>query len=228
MVCWGRWVTLKDGRRVCIEDKSSKAVVGVAAFLIVSALASGSVVAATSVGGTAAESIAAQSIQTRVTNSRNAARRGQTSEAWRRMGLRVVTRAINREIRRELECTTPSYGQVRDFFLSTPCRSMQRTQPVLCDEQGNTIAVSTTWVRMPTVVSAERLKRLVDTDGTGSVSPITGEVPEARGVRFTGKHYASRRTGSLVVIAEAAPGSGQPDTEVLDGVAQVAAELPPP
>lgn len=203
--------------------------IAVAVLLASALVASGGVAlsAATAASG-AAESIAAQSIQTRVTNSRNAARRGQTSEAWRRMGLRVVTRAVNREIRRELECTAPSYGQVRDFFLSTPCRSMQRTQPVLCDEQGNTIAVSITWVRMPTAVSAERLKRLVDTDGTGSVSPITGEVSEARGVRFTGKHYMSRRTGSLVVVAETAPGGKWPGADMLDGVAEVAAELPPP
>jgi hypothetical protein len=220
----------KDGKvRPITPHKEKKGEAIAVAVLLASALVAtgGGLTAATAAGG-AAESIAAQSIQTRVTNSRNAARRGQTSEAWRRMGLRVVTRAVNREIRRELECTASSYGQVRDFFLSTPCRSMQRTQPVLCDEQGNTIAVSITWVRMPTVVSAERLKRLVDTDGTGSVSPITGEVPEARGVRFTGKHYASRRTGSLVVIAEAAPGSGQPDTEVLDGAAQVAVMFPSP
>lgn len=170
----------------------------------------------------AAESIAAQSIQTRVTNSRSAARRGQTSEAWRRMGLRVVTRAVSREIRRELECTAPSFGQVRELFLSTPCQSMQQTQPVLCDEQGNTIAVSITWVRMPTAVSAERLKRLIDTDGTGSVSPITGQV------RFTGKHYASRRTGSLVVIAETTPAGKWPNVDMLDGVAAVAAEFPQP
>jgi hypothetical protein len=225
MVCWGRWVTLKDGRRVCIEDKSSMATVGVAVFLIVSALASGGVVAATSVGGAAVDSVVGQSIQARTTNSKNAARRGRYDEAWRRMGLRTVTR----EIKRDLECAVHSYGQVREFFLRTPCRSLQRTLLAVCDAQGNTVVVSVAWVRMRNTVSAERLKRLVDTDGTGNVSPIiASEVLSLRGVQFTGKHYASRRTGLLIVIVEAAPGSGQPDTEVLDGAAQVAAEFPPP
>lgn len=231
MVCWGRWRTIK-GNRVCIVDKSAKPTVAVAAVLIVASVAGGGVGVAASAGGAAVDSVAAQSIQVRVTNSRNAARKGRYSETWRRMGLRVVTRAITREIRREvqreLECTAHSYGQVREFFVRTPCRSLQRTQPVLCDAQGNTIAVSIAWVRMPTAVSAERLKRLTDANGTGNVTPIAGEVSEARGVRFTGQHYASRRTGSLVVIAEAAPGSGPQSTEMLNGVAQVAAEFPPP
>ncbi len=223
--CWTRWRTLPDGRRIPFPGPCQKAFAGVVVLLALTA--GGTAVSGAGAAGSAAGSVAAQSVQTRVTNSRSAARRGQTSEAWRRMGLRVVTRAVNREIRRELECTTPSYGQVREFFLRTPCRSMQQTQPVLCDEQGNTIAVSITWVRMPTAVSAERLKRLVDSDGTGNVSPITGEASET-GVRFTGTHYTSRRTGSLVVIAEAAPGGKWLGADMLDGVAEIAAEFPPP
>lgn len=165
-----------------------------------------------------------QSIQVRTTNGKDAARKGRYSEAWRRMGLKAVTR----EAKRELECAVHSYGQVRQFFLRTPCRSLQRTLLVIGDAKGNTVVVSIAWVRMPTAVSVERLKRLVDTHGVGNVYPLASETLELRGVRFTGQHYASRRTGSLVVIAETAPGSGQPDTEVLNGVAQVAAEFPLP
>ncbi|MGH3889748.1 MAG: hypothetical protein ACRDSZ_24830 [Pseudonocardiaceae bacterium] len=44
-------------------------------------------------------------------------------------------------------------------------------------------------------------------------------------VRFTGKRYASRQLGTLVVVAEATPVSGRPDAAVLDGVAAVAAEF---
>jgi hypothetical protein len=159
-----------------------------------------------------------------MTSSKNAARKGQYNEAWRRMGLRALTR----EVKRELECPVHSYGQVREFFVRTPCRPLQRTLLAIGDTEGNTVVVSIAWVRMRTAVNAERLKRLADTYGTGNVSPIGREVLELRGVPFTGKHYASRRTRSLVVIAEATAGSGQPDTAVLDGAAQVAAEFPPP
>lgn len=225
MVCWGRWRTLPNGQRICIEDKSSKPVVIVAVIIILGALGGGTVVAAGGAvaAGSAAQSVASQSIQTRVTNSRSAARRGQSIEAWRRMGLRVITRTASREIRPELQCTTHAYGEVRAFLNRTPCRSMQRTQTVLCDEHGNNITMSTVWVQMPSPVSAQRLKLLVDSDGSGNVLPSAG----SGGVRFIGKHYASRRTGSLIVIAETAS-AGRPATAMLDGVAEVAAEFPQP
>ncbi len=221
----GHWVTIA-GRPVYIQDKWCKPTVGVAAVLIASAIAGGGLAGSASVGGSGAsvDSVVGQSIQVRTTSSKNAARKGRYSEAWRRMGLKAVTR----EVKRELECAVHSYGQVREFFLRTPCRSLRRTLLVIGDADGNTVVVSIAWVRMLTAVSAERLKRLADTHGTGNVYPIASEVLELRGVRFTGQHYASRRTGSLVVIAETAPGSGHPDTKVLNGVAQVAAEFPPP
>lgn len=96
------------------------------------------------------------------------------------------------------------------------------------DGQGNTIVVSIAWVRMRNAVTAEQLKRLIDTNGTGNITPILDGALEHRAIRFTGKHYASRRTGSLVVIAESAPGTGRPDPGVLDGVAEVAVVFPPP
>jgi hypothetical protein len=218
---WGHWVTIK-GRPVFIEGPGEKVIVGVVAFVCAVAVAGGGVGGTAAVGG-AVDSTVGQSIQVRTTNSKNAARKGQYNEAWRRMGLKAVTR----QVRRELECAVHSYGQVREFFLRTPCRSLQRRLLAISDAQGNTSVVSIAWVRMPSAVSAGRLKRLADTYGTGNVSPIASGVLELRGVQFTGKHYASRRTGSLVVIAEAAPENGQPKTEMLDGAAQVAAEFPP-
>jgi hypothetical protein len=101
------------------------------------------------------ESAVAQSIQVRTTNSKNAARRGQYDEAWRRMGLRAATR----EIRRDLECAVHSYSQVREFFLRPPYRLLQRTLLAVGDMWGNTVVVSVAWVRMRNAVSAERLKR---------------------------------------------------------------------
>lgn len=222
MVCWGRWRTI-NGKPVCIKDKMSKPVVITALVLVTSAVGGGAVggVGGTARAGSAAESVVGQSIQTRVTSSRNAARRGQYSQAWQRMGLRVVTR----DNQQELECAAHSYGQVREFFRRTPCRSLQRTLLVVGDGQGNTTVVSIAWVRMRNAVTAQRLKRLVDTDGSGN---IVGAALEHHATRFTGKHYASRRAGSLVVIAEAAPGTGRPDPGVLDGAAKVAVMFPPP
>lgn len=218
--CWTRWRTLPDGRRIPFPGPCQKAFTGVVVLLALAA--GGAAVSGASATGAAAGSVAAQSVQTRVTNSRSAARRGQSSEAWQRMGLRVVTRATDRQIRQELDCAPQSFGQVREFFARTPCQSMHRTQSELCDEHGETIMVSITWVRMPSAVSAQQLKQLVDVDGTGNVTPI------AHGSRFTGRYYAARRTGSLVVIAEAVPVGGLVSAEMLTGVAQIAAEFPSP
>ena len=210
---------------VPITPKKKKGEAIAVAVLLTSALVGtgGGLTAATTSGG-AVESVVAQSIQTRITSSSNAARRGQYREAWRRMGLR----AISREIRREVQCAVHSYGQVQEFFLRTPCRSLQRTLLVIGDADGDTAVVSIAWVRMHNASRAARLQQLVDTDGTGNISPIASAVLEARGVQFTGEHSASRRIGSLVVIAEAAPDTGQPDAEVLDAAAQVAVVFPSP
>lgn len=40
---WGHWVTLKDGRHVCIENKGIRVIVGAAMVLVFSGLAGGGV-----------------------------------------------------------------------------------------------------------------------------------------------------------------------------------------
>lgn len=47
-------------------------------------------------------------------------------------------------------------------------------------------------------------------------------------VTYTGKFYDSRIDAELVVIAESAVLTGRPDPDMLDGAAQVAAQLPAP
>lgn len=113
---------------------------------------------------------------------------------------------------------------MRKCFLTDPCLGLQRSLITLVDDKGRTITVSISWVRMPNSVSAGHLKRLVDRPGTGSLSPVVDPV----GVRFTGKHYASRRAGSVVITAEAAAESGRVGSALLDGIADVATQFPGP
>jgi hypothetical protein len=156
-----------------------------------------------------------RSVQARTTSGRNAARRGQYEEAWRRLGLKAGRSAVRSAARNSAtpgqECTASSTGQVRECLQSTPCRSMQRSLLTISDTRGNTIVVSIAWVRMPSAGSAGRLARVVDNHRAGGVTPISSATLGLRGARFTGKHYASRVSGDLVVTAEATPGSGQPD-----------------
>ena len=75
--------------------------------------------------------------------------------------------------------------------------------------------------------SAIRLADLIDTAGTGGIQPLAGAPLGYDGIQFTGQYYAVRRSGDLVVIAEATPWRGQPSSAVLDSIALVSAEFPP-
>jgi len=196
----------------------------VAGVLVAAAVLGGGGVATLN-GGTAASSAASAVTQQRTASSRAAARKGQFEVAWRRLGLKAGRRIAKKE---PLGCVVHSFGQVRAFFARHPCRSLQRALLAFGDGHGNTIAVSIAWVRMPTATRAAQLRQLVDTYGTGNVSPIGGAILARQGIRFTGKYYASRRAGSLDVIAETAPARGTPDPAILLAAAHVAAELPPP
>ena len=58
--------------------------------------------------------------------------------------------------------------------------------------------------------------------------PIGSRALGLAGITFTAHHYQSRPAGTLLVIAETEPAGGTPHAELLDAVAAVASELPPP
>ncbi|MGH3771406.1 MAG: hypothetical protein ACRDRW_08440 [Pseudonocardiaceae bacterium] len=180
--------------------------------------------ATAAVGGI--DSVVGQSIETRTTNSKESARKGQYDETWERLRLKPLRQPL-KQIDREFQCALRSTGQVQQFFVREPCRSLQRTLIPLADAQGNTIIVAIAWVRMVNSSSAVRLADLIDADGTGGIQPLAGALLGYDGIQFTGRHYAVRRSGDLVVIAEATPWRGQPSGAVLDSIASVAAEFPP-
>ncbi|MDQ0382213.1 hypothetical protein [Amycolatopsis thermophila] len=202
------------------EDRPKQGRAAAVAAVVVGALAAGGA-GLTSGGGAAVDS--APSVQGK-TASKDAARKGQRQQAWSRLGLR----AVKQTVRAELTCTAHAYGEVQRFFATHPCRKLDRLLLALGDTRGNTVVLSIAWVRMPTSGAAAELKNLADTDGTGNVEPLAATALDLTGVRFTGDHYGSRRSGSLVVIAEAAPAGGHPDAATMDDAAEVAAEFPPP
>jgi hypothetical protein len=148
----------------------------------------------------------------------DAARRGDYTEAWRLLSLRTLSRAVKRDTR----CGPLSYGEVQKFFLSKPCSSLDRLLTRIGDTSGTKIAVMVAWVTMPQEDSAQDLRALDDRNGTGNVAPLPG-APKP-----TGKHYRSRRSGTLVVIAEAEPLSGGPSASLLNQAAAIAVQFPPP
>lgn len=111
-------------------------------------------------GVSSVESAAGQGLKAK-TSSKDAAKKGQRDEAWKRAGFK----RLKQTAKRELVCGPHSFGQVREFFLRTPCRSLDRIVLALGDSGGNTVVVSVAWVRMPRADSAEKLKELVDVQG---------------------------------------------------------------
>ena len=67
--------------------------------------------------------------------------------------------------------------------------------------------IAVAWVDMPDTRSAQEFKELADVHGTGNITELNRERAgyRYRNVRFTGKHYASRREDNTVVNAQAEP-----------------------
>lgn len=229
MACWhDKWITTKEGNRVNIGKDCSKEVSIFVAVLIAAAVSGGVVVAAaiavqvSGLGATA--SAVEEEVVAETTSGRTSAIQGRYSEAWQRFGFRQVKKAI----RQDLSCLAYSTGQVRDFFLREPCRSMKQRLEVLVDDRGNTAVVSIAWVRMYGVESAIRLEDLANAAGAGWVLPLSGDLVGLSGVQFHGEHRAVQRLGSLVRFSDTVPVTGLVNPQVLSGVSVVATEFPEP
>ncbi|MGW3471221.1 hypothetical protein ACWDKQ_22800 [Saccharopolyspora sp. NPDC000995] len=214
--------TDKNGiRRPIMGKSSSSGVVALAGAtaLVVSAIAGGGSV------GVGASSVAGESVSVRVSNAKQSASKGDSNKAWQRMRLRVTR---PRAPEHYLDCVAHSFGEVREFFLRHPCRSLTRTLLPLADDAGNTAVVSIAWVRMPTSRAARELNSLDKRYGTGDVTAVAHDLLAADGIVFRGQHWDSRVKGNLLVRAEATQWQGSTSEEVLDGIAEVATMLPPP
>lgn len=199
----------------------------VAAVLAVAVAAGGSVGGTALVGPSAGQSAGTttgKSISAKKVEAKNAARRGDAGEAWRRMGMRTLKKAV----KQDLECVANSFGQVREFFTRTPCKSLDRVLFGIGDDRGNSVVVSVAWVGFHTRGHAREFQRLDDVHGTGNITPLAGTLLGLADISFTGHHYQSRPDGKTTVIAEAEPATGHVSNEMLDTVAEVAVLLPRP
>lgn len=203
-------------------DQDSGVLTAAALATVVAAAGGGDTVTSVGAGLDAATSKSVSEADT--ANSKKAAQKGDRAEAWRRLALKEV----RQKIKTELRCAVQSFGQVQQYFLRHPCQKLDQLLFVVQDTNGNPIAGSVAWVKMPSTESATELRTLEDTYGSGDVTPFGTEVLEAAGFRFTGKHYRSRQDGKLVVIAETDPLEGRPSDAFLKQVAEVADVLPPP
>ena len=90
------------------KPKHGGVIVGAAVFLVLSAVAGGTAGTAAAPGGTApGDSGVEQSIETRTTNDKESARRGQYDETWKRLRLKPL-RPTLKQIDREFQCASRS------------------------------------------------------------------------------------------------------------------------
>ena len=217
----GDFYTDSQGRVRPITKKTGALVAG-AALVGTVALGTGG----GAVGGAAVSEGLSAAAEARVTAARNTAARGQRGQTWKRLRVKQARNKFRPQ--RHLNCVRNSHGEVRTFFVLTPCRSLDRVLTVLIDLEGNTFVLSVYWVRMRNAAAAREFQELDDTFGTGNVNPVAGGLLGLVGVRFTGRYYDSRMRGPLVVVAEAEPVTGAPSGETLESVVRAVTYLPPP
>jgi hypothetical protein len=205
------------------KPKAKAAGTVVTAAVVAGLVAAASGATVTDSVGTALDAGVQQSAETRAANGKESAEKGDDAETWKRMALREVKKVVEKQLR----CEVQSYGQVQKFFEQTPCDSLNQALFALGDTDGNAMALSVIWVKMPAAADTDRLRKLEDTYGTGDVTPFGTEALELGGVKFTAQHYASRTDGTLLVVAETEPVHGQPSPTLLNDVAKVASVLPP-
>ncbi|MGH3759277.1 hypothetical protein [Actinophytocola sp.] len=165
----------------------------------------------------------ANTFAARIAASQEAARRGDIAAAAQQLGMTAGPRAR----RHNVNCAAFATGQVRQYLLRTPCRSMDRLLFTIRDARGGTIAVAVAWVDFRTGAEAREFRRIDDAPGTGRIKPLPGSVAGIPNVALSGRHHRSRQVGTTAVSADAEPVvSGQQTDTLLDGVAGVAVLLP--
>jgi hypothetical protein len=199
----------------------------VAAGAAALAIASGTT-GALSLGGASVESSAAadsptgKDLNTRKSDGKKSAQKGKSDEAWSRMGMR----RLKETFKQDLKCVVASTGQVREFFLRTPCTSLDRKLFTVGDGHGNSAVISVAWIGFRNRKDADAFEKVEAVQGSGDITPLAGALLGIANVRFSGHHYQPRGQGTTKVIAETETATGYVADDVLDALAEVAVYLP--
>ncbi|GAA1267325.1 hypothetical protein GCM10009634_08280 [Saccharothrix xinjiangensis] len=197
----------------------------VAAVLVVLAGAGGAGGAALNSGAGGAGGVApVTSIGVLKWDAKRSARGGDAEGAMRHLGVRVEKQAL----KQEPSCLENSFGQVKDFFARHPCTALDRLLLAVGDGAGNASVVSVAWVTFPGRNQARQFDRVIGAPGSGDVRPLSTTLTGMAEVSFTAAHYWSEIRDTTIAIAEAEPAAGSVDPELLDALAEVAAQLPRP
>ncbi len=158
--------------------------------------------------------------------SASASASGQTSSAGTPSALPTQDIAgstyTQQALRSDTECASNAYGQVADFFATTPCSGLTRVLfTTTVDDVPAVVSVSV--VVMPDEARAVDLRDLVDASGTGNVSDLlrAGVQIDGGPSELVAAVYASELSGADVRIVEVAwmDTETERDDGLLDAVA---------
>lgn len=215
-----RWRTI-NGRRVPIGADDGGTGMAVAAGLAVVVVLGGGGVT----GGVGGSAVNVRTLNVGKVEAKRSARKGDAHKAWRRIGMRRLRQTVNR---RNLRCVGLTWGEVRQTLIRHPCTSLDRTLFPIADRRGNIALVSVAWVRFRTSGDRRRFQEVIDVYGTGDIKPLAASLLGMADIRFTGRFYHSIPKGVRLTVAETEAVKGHFDPQVLDGFAEIAAELPSP
>ncbi|MCZ2819580.1 hypothetical protein O2V63_04465 [Modestobacter sp. VKM Ac-2977] len=125
-------------------------------------------------------------------------------------------------------CIGHSYDAVAGFFANNDCTDLERALWA-AEVEGLPAVVSVARVTMPDPASAQALRSLADTDGSGNVSDLLREGVSYEGApeRLSGAQYASSQQDATVTIVETSwAGAERGATSALDALASAGLSLP--
>jgi len=167
--------------------------------------------------------VVANTFAGRLAASQQAARRGDLAAVARELGMTAGPRGQ----RHNVNCAAFATGQVRQYLLRTPCRSMDRLLFTIRDARGGSIAVAVAWVDFTSPAQAREFRRIDDTPGTGQINPLPGSTAGIPNIHLSGRHHRSRQIRTTAVSADAEPvAAGQQTDALLDEIARIGVLLP--
>lgn len=121
----------------------------------------------------------------------------------------------------DTDCVGHSEGEVRDYFLSHPCKHMARAYIQVGDTNRHLILVAISWVEMPGIADAREYLRLVDVDA-GNVIELSRETKRFKNVTYEDRTYMFGIKGTFVWQVEVKPlSAATPDSMVNAILAEV-------
>ncbi|WP_307849548.1 hypothetical protein [Qaidamihabitans albus] len=124
------------------------------------------------------------------------------------------------------DCAGNSYGDVAEWFGEHPCEQVARAL-YSTETDGARALVSVVLVTMAEAATAQQLKVITDTEGTGNVNDLVrdGSANLPGAPQVAGGEYQSTARGREVTIVESAFFDGHTDEDLLARIAEDALRL---